>query len=62
MLFYIQFFLNKNTNYDINLQKNDKNSGIDLSAIFIIVFFCFIIFFSIFFFTDIFYVLKMLYA
>lgn len=61
MLFYIQFFLNKNINYDVILQKNDKNNEIDLSAIFIIVFFCFIIFFSVFFFTDIFFVLKMLY-
>ena len=61
MLFYVQFFLNKNINYDVKIQKNNINNEIDLSAIFTIVFFCFMLVFSVFFFSDIYYILKMLY-
>ncbi len=61
MLFYIQFFLNRNLNYEFQFQKNSKKTPINLSNIFFITFFCFIIFFSIFFFSDFYYIIKMLY-
>jgi hypothetical protein len=62
MLFYIQIFYNKNTNYSLKIDLNKKQKNVNFKLYYSIVFLIIFLFFSIFFFIDLFFILKLIYT
>ena len=62
MLFYVQIFYNKNTNYSIKIENNPKSlKNINFKLYYSIIFVLIFLIFSVFFFIDIFFILKLIY-